>query len=114
TIAKIHSLLMERYASYETRRIDVRQTLLTDLEDRARAGQISPSERGQMLADLRLLALRELMKYEMPDRWSDVLGTELGNAAVNPIFLNRRPALAEAYIRRSANATTENEGAECL
>lgn len=101
-IAKIHTLLMERYASYETRRVDVRQSLINDID----AMNPTPVERGQMMADLRLLALRELIKYEMPDRWSDVTDP--------PIFLNDRPPLAKQYLLRSANATGENGPAECL
>jgi prepilin-type N-terminal cleavage/methylation domain-containing protein len=109
-IAKIHTLLMDRYSSYETRRVDIKQSWLT-LIDSASANQV---ERGQFLADLRLLAQRELMKYEMPDRWSDVIRGPLGSAMQDPVFLNRQPALAQAYYRRSLNATAEYEGAECL
>jgi hypothetical protein len=58
------------------------------------------------MADLRLLALRELMKYEMPDRWSDVTD--------NPVFLNDRPPLAKQYWRRSTTATGQYGPAECL
>ncbi len=101
-IAKIHTLLMERYASYETRRVDIRQSLINDID----AMNPTPVERGQMMADLRLLALRELMKYEMPDRWSDVTD--------NPVFLNDRPPLAKQYLRRAATATGQYGPAECL
>lgn len=101
-ITKIHTLLMERYASYETRRVDIKQSLINDID----AMNPTPTERGQMMADLRLLALRELMKYEMPDRWSDV--TE------PPVFLNDRPTLAKQYLRRSADATGQYGPAECL
>lgn len=101
-IAKIHTLLMERYASYETRRVDIKQSLINDVD----AMNPSAVERGQIMADLRLLALRELMKYEMPDRWSDVTDP--------PVFLNDRPPLAKQYLLRSASATGENGPAECL
>jgi prepilin-type N-terminal cleavage/methylation domain-containing protein len=113
-ITKIHTLLMEHLSTYETRRVEISRAHLDALEQRLQLGQITPTERGQMLADLRLLGLRELMKYEMPDRWSDALGTELGNTPVVPVFLAARPPLAEAYIRRSLTATADNQGAECL
>lgn len=105
-ITKLHTLLMERYASYETRRVEINRSWTDPIEQMARSGAITPAERGQMLADLRLLAQRELMKYEMPDRWSDV--------TANPVFLVDRPPLAKEYLRRSANATGENNPAECL
>ncbi|QDT72544.1 type II secretion system protein [Lacipirellula limnantheis] len=107
-ITKIHTLLMERYASYETRRVELDQRWITNLDG------LNPTLRGQALADLRLLGLRELMKYEMPDRWSDAIGAKLGQSPVRPVFLSQLPPLAQTYIRRSQNATDENEGAECL
>lgn len=97
TISKIHALIMERYASYETRRIDVDPSI-THALDRWAAEPASPIERrvrsiarGQMLADARLLGLRELMKLEMPERWADV--THI------PQILSKAPPLAEEYYR---------------
>lgn len=107
TITKIHNLIMDRYAEYETRRIE--------LKDK--------SPQGKGLAEARLNGLRELMKYEMPDRWSDVTGVAVPGGAANPISLASRPALAMAYERRlremiengkSADDITRFQGAECL
>jgi prepilin-type N-terminal cleavage/methylation domain-containing protein len=119
-ITKINGLLLERWDSYAERRYDVNPWLTTNLsnpnslDSMYRGGTITAAERGEMLSDLRLLALRELMKYEMPDRWSDVIGNDLGNVQTAPIFLASIPGLAQAYFRHTANATVENEGAECL
>lgn len=55
-IAKLHSQLMLRYESYRTRRLPIPTTGLTP----------------RQAAALRLQAVRELMRMEMPDRWSDV------------------------------------------
>jgi prepilin-type N-terminal cleavage/methylation domain-containing protein len=114
TIAKIHSLLMERYASYETRRIDV-DPRITRAIDAWVAQAATPADfqarstaRGQMLADARLLGLRELMKKEMPDRGEDV------NHVVQ--VLSQPPPLAQIYFRRAqqlpSGATLSS--AECL
>jgi hypothetical protein len=86
--------------------------------------------RGRVVADVRLLAVRELMKYEMPDRWSDVIADTVTskppstplNSFAGPKVLSARPALSQNYLRRyrslkpSATATeiTLNQGAECL
>lgn len=110
-ITKINGLLLERWDSYAERRFDVKPTWISAIESDS---NLSAVERGQMKSDLRLLALRELMKYEMPDRWSDVIGNDLGNTQMAPIFLASIPGLAQAYLRHTANATVENEGAECL
>ncbi|NOY41995.1 MAG: prepilin-type N-terminal cleavage/methylation domain-containing protein [Planctomycetes bacterium] len=143
TIGKIHGLLMEQWASYATRRVDVDTSAFANLT-------------GQQLAEIRLAATRSLMKLEMPDRWSDLLGgsTAISGAVNNALpgspaalppqvkplglpfpglpapllsatqFGNLRvtyPSLAKAYLRRYNNLTppdtsdiTKNQGAECL
>ncbi len=110
-IVKLHTLLMERYESYQTRRVDVNTSNMS----------------GQQAADVRLLGVRELMKLEMPDRWSDVIADSVPDA--NPLFvgvipptvLGSLPSLTSAYRRRYFNLRTNdgirirsNQGAECL
>lgn len=119
-ITKIHTLVMEQYASYETRRVDLHPQIVQAING------MSGNVRGQMLADARLLGVRELMKFEMPDRWSDVLGGPVANnpqssAVNNPQILASSPALRQAYYRRFVNLDTtdvdvvqSNQGAECL
>jgi len=138
TITKLHTLLMERYESYQTRRVEVKQTLLNKVENDFRSGTINAAQRGQILADLQLLGRRELMKLEMPDRWSDVLLAAVPNSdplgevnqafnatppAYSPFILQNRPALSNVYLRRLESAAQMNndgtilrqhQGAECL
>lgn len=130
TIAKLHTLLMEHWASYTTRRVDVDTSAIP-----------SPIP-GETMADIRLMATRQLMRLEMPDRWSDILGDETvpGETVANamPSTITGAPAtkhvpgyapvsiyypvLARTYLRRyfglnpSADAETieSNQGAECL
>lgn len=116
-IAKIHTLLMDRYASYETRRIDVAPSIVQEI-DRWAAQATTPADvrarsiaRGQMLADARLLGVRELMKKEMPDCWEDV--------TYIPAILSQAPPLAQTYFRRFQQLPTQSalspaEPAECL
>ncbi len=117
TITKIHGLLMERWASYATRRVDINTTAQNAID------AIPPGpDRGKALADARLIATRELMKFEMPDRWTDVL--EAAPLAPSTVFLANPPALARTYYRRyqqsltvtnNDNATVlDNGSAECL
>jgi len=137
TIAKLHGLLMEKWAEYETRRVDISQPLNTALRSNivgppglpglSRSQQLRVL--GEARADLRLLAVRELIKLEMPDRWSDIIGDTVGNvlptandnAFVNPAILSSRPALTSSYLRRyrslpttNINDLQSNQGAECL
>jgi hypothetical protein len=126
-ILKIHTLVMERWADYETRRVDLNPFWTSALTQYVR-GATNPRDRaerlrvhGQIMADLRLLALRELMKYEMPDRWFDVGDGPQFEFSANR-FLARPPALARNYyrqLRRVADEADEetvlrNQGAECL
>ena len=73
-IAKIHTLLMERYASYETRRIDVDPRITQAIDGGSPALRIPPIPECDRLPVVKCspmrgcLALRELMKKEMPDR----------------------------------------------
>lgn len=101
TISKLHTLLMEQWASYETRRVDTK-------------------ELGLPHADEQLLGKRELMKLEMPDKWSDITGVKAGDLPrTDTAFLRAvkdLPTLAKIYRRRyqSPNISAAFEGAECL
>jgi competence protein ComGC len=113
TIAKLNALLLEQYASYETRRVDIDPTIEKSLS-------------GPMLADARLLAMRELMKFEMPDRWNDVTDIvrllEKGRAPTVVQMYRRREdraykqalALADGDTDEADKILTNNESAECL
>ncbi|MBL9161871.1 MAG: prepilin-type N-terminal cleavage/methylation domain-containing protein [Planctomycetaceae bacterium] len=111
-ITKIHTLLMERYASYETRRVEVAPAIVNAINAWAAAAPSARSNaRSQMLADARLLGIRELMKKEMPDRWEDVTYV--------PNVLYQAPPLAQTYFRRYQQLPTQPalssaESAECL
>lgn len=113
-ITKLHTLLMERYASYETRRIDVDPRITRELDKWVAAAstpvefQTRSTARGQMLADARLLGLRELMKKEMPDRQGDVVH--------QTTILTQPPPLAQTYYRRFQNLPSgaSLSPAECL
>jgi prepilin-type N-terminal cleavage/methylation domain-containing protein len=139
TITRLHTLLMEHYNSYKTRRVRVRPQVLNGIKN----ANLSLAEKLKAPALARLYALRELILMEVPDRWSDVL---LGPVPSNPNGLADarypyfqdstgasamgRTALAGVYLRRYAqiaNATntvtgqandgvaiTDNQGAECL
>lgn len=113
-VTRIHTLIMERWASYETRKIDVHPSILQALDQRvqqAPANQYAArnAARGQMLADIRLVGMRELIRYEMPDRFAD-FGSD------RPVVLEAMPALAQSYYRRvqQASGSAENQDAECL
>jgi len=113
-IAKLHELLMTRWDSYRTRAIRIQGFPPAARRD-ARA-----------VATARLLALRDLMRLEMPDRKADVVdnpftysitySTPGGPATAS--FNITRPACSREYVRRVAAATAtwdvSFQDSECL
>ena len=116
-ITKLHYIIMAKYDSYRTRRVSM------DLADYVNTtGYYSDfgDRWTARLARARVNAIRELMRREMPDRWSDVYDDSI-------TLLPNRPALSERYLRVYQNAMTtaggdtakqkavlQNAGAECL
>ncbi len=90
-ITKISECLARQWDSYRTRRVPVFIPLKTG---------------PKAAAKIRLDALRELMRMEMPDRKSDLSG---------PAVLASEPALLKMY-KSSASSkwNTDYQGAECL
>ena len=113
-ITKISGLVLERWDSYANRRVEINPSIEMQIDTWANAANLTPLERsqrsatrGQMMADARLLALRELMMMEMPDSWADVNHT--------PLILANVPALTQGYQRFYVNGhEDEREPAECL
>ena len=85
TITKLHMIVMEQYESYRTRRVPI-NTVGADPVAAAFA---------------RLVAIRDIMRMEMPERWSDVTR--------NPLTGGQGPALYSAYRRRYAQARLKCE-----
>jgi prepilin-type N-terminal cleavage/methylation domain-containing protein len=115
-VGKLHTLLMERWESYDTRRVNV---------EFAPNVKWSPTDK----ADKRLLAKRELIKMEIPDRWADIIGGQIAsyppgtrlNGFPRPKHLAARPAITSTYLRRYNSLKSSDpvvvrnhQGAECL
>ncbi len=93
TIRKLDQIIMARWESYRTRRVPI-----------STAG-VHPN----VALRNRLDALRDLMRMEMPERWSDVSG--------GPIVTGLdRPSLSAAYLAKCQAATPSDTyaSAECL
>lgn len=107
-IARINELITERWETYRTRAVPVKN-LIAATNPKAAAQQ-------------RLYALRELMRLELPDRMNDVMfiQSELDYAGPNsyltkPKYLVSLPALSLNYRRRATSGwTNQYESAECL
>ncbi len=92
TIAKLNAIVMQKYESYKTRRVPVDTSTLASM---------------QSAAQKRLLGLWELMRIEMPDRYSDINDPAATLAAA--------PSIQKKYQSRiSAGKTDQFENAECL
>ena len=117
-VTKIGNLITERLASYETRRADVYPAITQAIDTWANDPGLTPADRanrqsprGQMIADARLLAARELMKMEMPDRGDDIEYYR----ANPPVVLQAISSPMQGYIRRYTPAqAAERDAAECL
>jgi prepilin-type N-terminal cleavage/methylation domain-containing protein len=124
-VTKISGLVLERWDSYAERRVEVSRYITgrnisplppDSIQAKLQSGDITAAQAGQMIADSRLIALRELMKMEMPDRWQDVVNDPsiLAGPPDYPVSglvqLYRR-----AYAQSSSHADIEkHQGAECL
>jgi len=120
TIAKLHTIIMRRYESYLTRRVPI---------------QIPPGLTLRQAAEVRLSALREIIRMEMPERWSDIITpAQSGNNSLPDLNgtvaikdLNGTPrtqlprtALSRLYAQRYLAGIPDTKGepgygpAECL
>jgi prepilin-type N-terminal cleavage/methylation domain-containing protein len=101
TIAKIDRLLMERYENFLSRRVPLSTMGLPPW----------------VAAEMRLNAIRDLMRMEMPQCFRDIeqgpLTFPLPNGQVHSV---PQPALHRAYQRRflQLQPSPQNESAECL
>jgi prepilin-type N-terminal cleavage/methylation domain-containing protein len=90
-VQKLSNMLMARYDQYRTMRMPLAA------EGRVKSGAVQLGER-QKIALRRMLALREWMRMEVPDRYSDL-------TSFTPIVLQQngnviRPNLYRAYLRK--------------
>lgn len=106
-IAKIDQLIMERYESYRTRAVPIRVPQ-----------GIGP----QIAARMRLNALRDLMRMELPDRKSDLVSGPCDyDPRTNSALYTPKPSLYKSYLRQinrgagsMANWSKPAQSSECL
>lgn len=117
TIAKINAVVMAKWESYKTRRASVRMFLKEDGSqdlngNGTKTDQYSPVQ----LARYRIDAIRELMRMELPDRFSDITDDPVTPAAIGGNLPKmRRPSVSESYKRKMpASPSTQYQGAKCL
>ncbi|MCC7087005.1 MAG: type II secretion system protein [Pirellulales bacterium] len=105
TIDKLSNLIMQKYESYRTRRVPI----------------VVPSntmQRPIAFAGHRLNALREIMRFELPDRFTDIIDIPVTSIIYNTSSSKiSRPSASASYLRvlnSTPTKTTEYQGAECL
>jgi type II secretory pathway pseudopilin PulG len=122
-IMKLNNIIMPKYEAYRTRRVPMIPPPLTTNS----SGTNTVIAQGvQLAAKYRLDALHDIMRMEMPDRWSDITDAPiaLANPGTNGITIPRS-AINSAYCNAigwntntmsysGAVPTTANQGAECL
>ncbi len=111
-IARINALLMERWEQYGTRRMQ--PFPLDKLSGQGRSIVQSMGVR-QQTAFLRLLALREMMRLELPDRYTDITDLPLANRSGD---MRQGTGLWRAYWKaletRDVTQLRTHQQAECL
>lgn len=93
TITKLDALIAAKWETYQTRRVPLKPS-----------GTSRTSN-----AKLRVDAIRDIMRLELPDQHVDI--------STAPSIIGARPAASAAYLKRYNNATSKTtvwEGAECL
>lgn len=118
-ITKLNTIVQRRYDEYRTRRVPYvfpSPTVTNSPQDQKRCAD--------ELARARLDCLRDIIRLEMPDRWSDVVDNPVApfqhglNTSILPAYSGTimRPAVNEEYLRKHnlGTATIANQGAECL
>ena len=126
-IARLHTLLMEHYDTYASRRIKFRKStsgLRDGIEDQiddrfpiVPGSPLNATRRNKARSEARLYAMRELLLMEVPDRWSDVYLADLSASFPGrPFYYEQRTELSNLYLRRyqQLGPTQVNESAECL
>jgi prepilin-type N-terminal cleavage/methylation domain-containing protein len=102
TINKLNAIVMAKWDSYKTRRVPI---------------SIPAGTQPKAAAQYRLDTLRELMRMEMPDRYSDILDPPVNRSragdSMSPLIAV--PGVTLAYRNAlSSNRTDQFENAECL
>jgi prepilin-type N-terminal cleavage/methylation domain-containing protein len=141
-IAKLDQLIMQRYDSYRTRALPIRiapgtrpkSEPFTDSNGNGFWNNGEPEQSGDGVgvrgaAFFRLMALRELMRMELPDRRSDVIDFTVGTYPMEGTATGMTYAsLQRTFYRKAlsatggspintlplANWTEQYQGAECL
>ncbi len=122
-IAKIDQLISEKYEAYRTRSLPLRIPLLGPVDSNNKPTYTDP----RTAAQIRLYAMRDLMRMELPDRKSDLTNNPIviiqKGSPWNATVQLDQPASFKSY-RRSAQRccgtnwatawTTTYEGSECL
>jgi prepilin-type N-terminal cleavage/methylation domain-containing protein len=132
-VERLHTLLIEHWDTYKTRRVKLRASDPTATPKNGIEDQITvafpnnPASKNQALAEARLYAMREMMLMEVPDRWSDVLLNDVGTGPPGqndsdpsaprsvdltnppqPLYLSGRTELSKIYLRRYAALADPN------
>jgi prepilin-type N-terminal cleavage/methylation domain-containing protein len=104
-INRLSSIIMNKWNGYVTRRVPI---------------YLDPTMPPKTLAQLKLDALHELMRLEMPDRYTDIVDGPITKYkdATGVAQTMGRPAISQAYLSRynvaNPGTNTLYQGAKCL
>jgi len=103
TIAKLHNIIMGMYESYHTRRVPINTSAMSTHDQ---AAMRDP----HIAAMVRLCLLRDMMRMEMPERYTDLANglnsfnipwtSPTGDSLSQKVSLPSVPALYQAYLNR--------------
>lgn len=120
TISKLNALIMPKYESYMNRRVAVDVLAVAKSNYGVPVATTLETLDPKIAAKVRLDALREMMRLEMPDRWTDIADdpTKYHDppSSTVDIPIQPMPSVTESYRSALVGITPNNtnQGAECL
>ena len=107
TIAKLNNIIMTKWESYRTRRVPLSDgdihTIAVNYYGHPTAQPVPPP----MSALIKLRALRDIMRMEMPERWTDITNSStILKVPGTPPTSMQRTSLSQAYYARCYSGTT--------
>ncbi|MEZ6070134.1 MAG: type II secretion system protein [Pirellulales bacterium] len=106
-IAKLHSQMAMRWEDYATRRVGISPTFQQNVFSSFGAGA---AQQAGVLAAMRVLAIQEMMRFELPDQYIDIVNPMQPDQPPATTALRAVPSLNSAYRRRISRQVVEADG----
>jgi prepilin-type N-terminal cleavage/methylation domain-containing protein len=114
TIEKIDALLMQKYETYRTRRLPIMIFTDENGSDLNGNGNSTDHYSTQQIAKYRLDTLRDFMRLELPERFTDIDDPPVAPKVIGGTTKISRPSVSAVYQKAIASAKRDHESSKCL